>query len=563
MLKLKHSLPSARALVIGQLGLAALTALGVVHCGGGDDDATVDATDAGGSDGSSSGASSSTSSSSGSTSSSSSSSSGSSGEAGTTCTDATKNGSETDVDCGGSCPACTTGKTCAVSADCAGNTVCGSDKKCRAAATCLELLDKGINTDGVYALSIAANAGADGGVDAGADGGVTSVNVYCDQTTAGGGWTLVGYAKDSVLGGALTQVNGTYDAATRSGSANLPALALARRTGTLWSGCRYVSHADDSRQWQKAAWSFGANDLGNAYGGNTASRITLGPTFQKASTLANPQIWHNFGAETVGTNSNNTWNGPLNVGDLYLRDDKCLDGAKNGDETDIDCGGACGRCTAPPSCASDATCSSGKCTANACVKPYASCKDLKAANANAPSDVYTIDVDGDGALAPVKVYCDMTTDGGGWTMFYSTAAHRQNARAIGPSGMTAGDVLPGLPRYMAEAQMKALAAVATQVHLRTAGNVARSATSKANTSPIVNLRLGRQLVLTQNGWVANDWTGPFATADFMQPTACAPNAVNYPNLYHACGNAAGLHAIADVSTWSFGTAAEPLEAYLR
>lgn len=36
-----------------------------------------------------------------------------------TCSDNTKNGNETDVDCGGSkCPKCTPGKTCLIDADC-------------------------------------------------------------------------------------------------------------------------------------------------------------------------------------------------------------------------------------------------------------------------------------------------------------------------------------------------------------------------------------------------------------------------------------------------------------
>ena len=40
-----------------------------------------------------------------------------------TCTDAVKDGSETDVDCGGACPTgCSTGKACLINADCASMT---------------------------------------------------------------------------------------------------------------------------------------------------------------------------------------------------------------------------------------------------------------------------------------------------------------------------------------------------------------------------------------------------------------------------------------------------------
>lgn len=60
-----------------------------------------------------------------------------------TCQDGVRNGNETDVDCGGSCPRCATGKTCATRNDCASalctNGVC---QTCAAAADC------GVDSDG-------------------------------------------------------------------------------------------------------------------------------------------------------------------------------------------------------------------------------------------------------------------------------------------------------------------------------------------------------------------------------------------------------------------------------
>ena len=48
----------------------------------------------------------------------------------------------------------------------------------------------------------------------------------------------------------------------------------------------------------------------------------------------------------------------------------------------------------------------------------ASCKAVRTMNPTASSGMYMIDPDGNGGDTPIDVFCDMTTDGGGWTLVF-------------------------------------------------------------------------------------------------------------------------------------------------
>ncbi|HFE46234.1 MAG TPA: DUF4215 domain-containing protein, partial [Nannocystis exedens] len=97
----------------------------------------------------------------------------------------------------------------------------------------------------------------------------------------------------------------------------------------------------------------------------------------------------------------------------------CDDGIQSGDESDVDCGGSCGPCDTGLACNDGSDCNSYVCDAGICTLG-ASCLAIKLLSPDAPTGLYTTDIDGDGPEAEMEVFCEMAKDGGGWTLVQRT-----------------------------------------------------------------------------------------------------------------------------------------------
>ncbi len=352
-----------------------------------------------------------------------------------TCTDGVRNSDETDIDCGGAtCPSCGSGSSCAGAVDCLSGVCAPGSSRC-AAPSC---------TDGV-------RNGDETGVDCGGgtcpgcgDGGACGVRTdcvsrvcilplgICDSATCA----------DGVRNGSETAID--------CGGDICPACDVGGRcsadddcTSGVCGGrvCLGPSCTDGVANGDEHGVDCGGSCPGCGEGSpcSVAEDCSSGVCDPMSESCAAPSCTDGIrNGEETDVDCGGPVCLPCEVGeDCASAGDcrsmicsvvsstcgapSCGDGVQNGDETDVDCGGSCPACGVGDRCLSAGDCAESYCRSRVC-RQYASCNDMLQAGVVTRSGIYRIHPT---ATTSLLVYCDMTTDGGGWTrVAYLSAGSR-------------------------------------------------------------------------------------------------------------------------------------------
>jgi hypothetical protein len=346
------------------------------------------------------------------------------------CADGIKDGTETDVDCGGgTCSACAVGKGCSANGDCASGDGCDVTTKTCDANLCNDGIKDGNETDvdcggGTCVACLVGkkcNTNSDCGVGAGCD----FTTKTCDSTQC----------SDGIKDGAETDVD--------CGGGTCPACAQGKGCKTdgdclTGDGCDVATKTCDANLCNDGIKDGNETDVD--CGGSTCSGCPVGKACGATSDcLAGEGCDVTFktcdgntcsdGAED-GTETDVDCGGPTcagcavgkrcnatsdcivgegcDVATKHCDPNECNDGVKDGTETDVDCGGAtCSGCGVNKKCNVDADCvAPGGCDVTTKTCDANQCHD-------GAKDGTETDVDCGGALCAacaIGASCNVTSD---------------------------------------------------------------------------------------------------------------------------------------------------------
>ena len=171
---------------------------------------------------------------------------------------------------------------------------------------------------------------------------------------------------------------------------------------------------------------------------------------------------------------------------------------------------------------------------------HKTCSEVLADTPSAPSGIYTLDPDGTGStLASASYYCDMTSNGGGWTLIASNN---------GTSGTPVVNSLTALTTagLLNQNIVMALATASTSVRISSGAPSSNTYVISASTFPITQLRSYKLLnnQAFSKGTIPTDWTLSANASSNQVRFSCTPNggytASLSTTIYHACNYGDGI-----------------------
>ncbi|WP_373045406.1 fibrinogen-like YCDxxxxGGGW domain-containing protein [Vulgatibacter sp.] len=318
------------------------------------------------------------------------------------CDDGVQNGNEPAIDCGGDfCAPCAEGSACNVGGDCDSG-VC-TDSICQA-PTCSDGVQNGdeLGPDcgqSACGSSCPAGAGCYDGWD-------------CDSQVCTDGICQAPSCTDGITNGAERDVDCGGDCGPCADGLSCDTPDQCQSGVCVFERCRASTCNDGVQNGAETAIDCGGGSCAGCGNGQACN-----------------------GSEDCA----------FGTCDGGLCNDNCSNGVRDGDETAIDCGGSCGPCNEGLACNTDADCATLACDGSTC-NALPSCTQILVRHPDAPNGTYRIRPDPAGNAETVT--CDMTTDGGGWTLVASTAWVPLQDQASAPyanlATLTPNDIEPGV-----------------------------------------------------------------------------------------------------------------------